>query len=236
VIPLRDENPTRTMPIVVIALIIINCVVFFVDQGGARGHVGALAGLAMTPSEIVTGQDVGSPTIHPMWLTLFTSMFMHANLVHIGGNMLYLWIFGNNIEDTLGHLRFLVFYFAGGCIAGLAHILGSISNPIMANTPTVGASGAIAAVLGAYLILFPGARVICLVPFGFLYVTAVPAVVVLALWFLIQILNVGAASGSHVAYWAHFGGFVAGVALILLMRGRGLMRRRRRDMYYPRYE
>ena len=239
VIPLRDENPTRTVPYVTVILIIINVLVFLMDRVGAHGHMGALAGLAMVPREVVTGQDLPPFGPHPVWLTVFTSMFMHANLLHIGGNMLYLWIFGNNIEDTVGRFMFVVFYAAGGVAAAAAHILSTAANPAMAAVPTVGASGAIAAVLGAYLILFPTARIICLVTLGYLLTTtAVPAMIVLVLWIVLQVISVsvigGTGAGGGVAYWAHIGGFIAGVILIYLMGGKRLLRRRRGNGYYRR--
>jgi membrane associated rhomboid family serine protease len=249
VIPLRDENPTRGTPVVVIALIIINTLVFLIDQLGG-GHRGALAGLAMVPQNIINafqGQppvpDYIYPSLHPVWLTIFTSMFMHANLLHIGGNMLCLWIFGNNIEDAVGHFKFIMFYLVGGLAAALAHILSALasSNPQAALIPTIGASGAIAAVLGAYLVLFPTARVICLIPLGcFMTTAAVPAVIVLLLWILSQIVSVGAiggrgVAGGGIAYWAHIGGFVAGMVLILLMGGKRILRRPPPEQYYSRF-
>lgn len=251
-IPLRDENPTRGTPVVVVALIIINVLVFLVDRlGGGIGHQGALAGLAMVPQNIINavqGQppipDYVYPSLHPVWLTVFTSMFMHANLLHIGGNMLYLWIFGNNIEDTVGHFKFIMFYFLGGLVAALAHIVSALvsGNPQVALIPTIGASGAIAAVLGAYLVMFPKTRVICLIPLGFFMTTAaIPAVAVLLLWILLQLVNVSmiggkSLGGGGVAYWAHIGGFVAGMVLILLMGGRRLLRRPPPpEQYYPRF-
>jgi membrane associated rhomboid family serine protease len=238
-IPLRDENPTRITPVVVIGLIALNVIVFAIDSLGARDHTGALAQLALVPANIINvfhGESTIAPAIHPVWLTIFTSMFMHANLLHIGGNMLYLWIFGNNIEDTLGHVKFLFFYLAGGAASAFAHILSTAGDPRMAAVPTVGASGAIAAVLGAYLILFPSARVVCLVTFGYFITTArVPAVVVLLLWIGMQFISVsiggyGAASGG-VAYWAHIGGFVTGILLILLLAGRRRSGRSDRNPY-----
>jgi membrane associated rhomboid family serine protease len=156
-------------------------------------------------------------------------MFLHGGLIHIGGNMLYLWIFGNNIEDVLGHIKFIFFYFTGGAIAAGAHIL---SNPA-SQVPTIGASGAIAAVLGAYMVLYPTRRVICLVLLGFFFTTiAVPAVVVLGLWVFLQFINAAVTGGGMtpgvggVAYWAHIGGFAAGVVGILLLGGQRLVRQR----------
>ncbi|MDO8589526.1 MAG: rhomboid family intramembrane serine protease [Armatimonadota bacterium] len=243
-IPLRDENPTRTTPVIVIALIIANVLMFLIDRLGAHGPVGALYEFRMVPQNIINevrGVGPVAPTLQPVWLTIFTSMFMHANLLHIGGNMLYLWIFGNNIEDRVGHVKFVLFYLAGGFAAAAAHILSTAGNPFLAKLPTVGASGAVAAVLGAYLVLFPTARIICLVILGFLITTvAVPAIVVLLIWIALQIVSVsvvggpGAMSGG-VAYWAHIGGFFAGVIMIYLLGGKRLLGGRRRYTGYPEW-
>jgi membrane associated rhomboid family serine protease len=227
-IPLRDDNPTRTTPTVVIVVIALNVLVFAIDSLGAHDHMGALMQLRLVPQNIINmlhGAPPVAPALHPVWLTILTSMFMHANLWHIGGNMLYLWVFGNNVEDRLGHVKFLFFYLTGGAAAAFTHILSTAGNPVMAAAPTVGASGAIAAVLGAYLVLFPSARVVCLVPLGcFITTVRVPAVVVLLLWIGMQFVSVGfggygAASGG-VAYWAHIGGFASGILLILILADR----------------
>jgi membrane associated rhomboid family serine protease len=225
-IPLRDDNPTRTTPYVVFGLIAVNIIIFLIDMLGTHDHTGGLMQLRMVPLNIINGlhgAPAVAPALHPVWLTIFTSMFMHANLLHIGGNMLYLWIFGNNIEDTLGHVGFLLFYLAGGFVAAVAHILSTAGDPRLAAAPTVGASGAIAAVLGAYLILFPQARVVCLIMLGYFITTArVPAIIVLLLWIGMQFISVSFIGGygtgsSGVAYWAHIGGFVAGILMILIL-------------------
>lgn len=179
-------------------------------------NFGQIVGFAKTPG---VGLD-------PQWLTIFTSMFMHGSIMHLGGNMLYLWIFGNNIEDVLGHAKFFVFYIVCGVLAALAHIAFSLGSPI----PTVGASGAIAGVLGAYLLLFPNARIRTLV-FIFFFVTFVeiPALIVLGFWFVLQLTGVLGPSmpGGGIAYWAHVGGFVAGMLIIHIAGGKTLLRRRR---------
>lgn len=244
-IPLSDNNPTRTIPYVTYALIAINIVVYLIDRIGASGPLGNLWNFSMIPHAVMSNKSVIVPLGHnsagqtvvtafqglsPQWLTIFTSMFMHGSIAHIAGNMLYLWIFGNNIEDTLGHFTFLIFYLAAGFFAAMAHILsdpGSVA-------PTVGASGAIAGVLGAYWYLFPKAKVKTLV-FMFIIWTfiEIPAVIVLGFWFLSQIFNILGSSGhmgGGVAYWAHFGGFIAGIVLVLLMGGRKLIRQRRRNV------
>jgi membrane associated rhomboid family serine protease len=161
-------------------------------------------------------------------------MFLHSGFLHIGGNMLYLWIFGNNIEEVLGHVKFALFYLLGGAAAAAAHIL---SNPL-SQVPTVGASGAIAAVLGAYIVLYPSSRIITLVFLGFLVTTvAIPAIIVLGIWILMQLTGVTGGStpgGGGVAYWAHIGGFAFGIIGILLLGGRRLIRRNSSTYYRGR--
>ena len=204
VIPLRDENPTRIAPFVVYALVALNILVYLYNGPLVPGGRNPLAGYELTPAELFTGRDYGPPTPIPAMLTIFTSMFMHANLLHIGGNMLYLWVFGNNIEDVLGHWRFLVFYLAAGVGAALAQVFMALTSTI----PMVGASGAIAGVLGAYIILFPRARVTTFIPP--FYTVELPASLVLGFWIAIQVINtlllssVGPRGG--VAYAAHLGG------------------------------
>lgn len=248
-IPISDDNPTRTTPYVVYALIILNVFVYLINNVGA-GPFGRLWNFSMIPYSVIHdmrvipiinqfGQIAGFQKDmaigpHPQWITIFTSMFMHGGLFHIGGNMLFLWVFGNNIEDVLGHAKFLLFYTACGVLAAFAHIASNPNSMI----PTVGASGAIAGMLGAYLLLYPQARVNTLVFLGF-FVTHVeiPAIFVLGVWFLTQLTGVagsGGTIGGGVAYWAHIGGFVAGLVIIYLMGGRGLAQRRR--SYLERYD
>ena len=178
--------------------------------------------ICLIPNEVTSFSSLDSI------FDIFTSMFMHAGLAHIGGNMLYLWIFGDNVEDRLGSGKYLFFYILGGVIASAAHIL---TNPT-SRIPTVGASGAIAAVLGAYLVLFPSQKVLTLIPFGFwLRMTMVPAFVVLGLWFLLQffsgVLSLGGPDVGGVAFWAHIGGFISGVIFGLLFK--------KPDRNYPVY-
>ena len=228
-IPLRDENPTSTIPYVVYALIIINAIVFIYNGTLDPRVYNPLAGLELVPAELTTGRDVGPPTLVSPWVTIFTSMFMHANLLHIGGNLLYLWIFGNNIEDVLGHVKFLLFYLAAGGAAALAQVVVAPYSQI----PMVGASGAIAGVLGAYLLLFPRARIITLLfLFVFIQVVALPASVVLGFWIALQVINSlvfasGTTPGGGVAYAAHIGGFIAGAVMIYILGGRRLIGNRR---------
>jgi membrane associated rhomboid family serine protease len=188
-------------------------------------------GWAAVPYEITNNEDLARtvtvsvgdqraaiqlyPSPAPIYLTLLSSMFMHGSLIHIGGNMLYLWIFGDQIEDFLGHVKFLVFYLLCGLAASLAHVLFNADSMI----PTLGASGAIAGVLGAYLVKYPRNNVRVLM---FRVITTVPAIVVLGLWIVLQVVSqwMDAAGAGGVAYLAHIGGFVAGVALIFLMAGK----------------
>ena len=239
-IPLRDENPTRTTPYVTFVLIAANVAAFIWQLGAiASGSREGMLAYALVPHDIATGVDLiypGGP--HPVLLTVFTSMFMHANLLHIAGNMLYLWIFGNNIEDVLGHFRFLFFYL----VCGAAAAMGQIIVDPMSRIPMMGASGAIAGVLGAYMMLFPTANIITLVFIGWYVTTAeIPAIITLGIWFLMQIISLSYMRGMEphaqggIAYAAHIGGFVAGVALIFILGGRKLSRQRRRIVPIRRY-
>jgi membrane associated rhomboid family serine protease len=214
-IPLKDENPTHSFPIVTYGLIAVNILVFLWQISLGPAGEALLMQMALIPAEVTQGLSLKGAQ------TFLTSIFMHAGLAHLLGNMLYLWIFGDNVEDTLGHLRYLLFYLAGGFVASLTHIFLYPTSTI----PTVGASGAIAAVLGAYLLLFPHRRVVTLIPLGFfLQIARLPAVIVLGGWFLLQLfegtLALGMAELGGVAFWAHIGGFVFGMLLGPLLRRR----------------
>lgn len=218
-IPLRDANPSRHAPLVTVALIGVNCLAFFYELTlGEQGLERLVFTLGMIPSRVTafpTQPDIG---IGDAFLPLLTSMFLHGGWLHLIGNMWFLWIFGDNIEDRLGRLRFLLFYLLCGLGAGLAHTAFNLGS----NIPTIGASGAVAGVLGGYLLLFPGARVLTLVPIGFVFLLELPAYLILVYWFVIQIfsgaislgLNRGEVGG--VAWWAHVGGFVIGLVLVKL--------------------
>lgn len=218
-IPLRDENPSYSTPYVNYILILINILVFIFQAMLGSSQNSFVNQYALIPAQFangITAEDI---------LHIFTSMFMHAGLAHIGGNMLYLWIFGDNVEDAMGHGRYLFFYLFGGVIASLTHVL---TNP-GSQLPTVGASGAIAAVLGAYLVLYPQSRVTTLIFFFyFIRLAAIPAVIVLGLWFVLQlfegVLALGAAQVGGVAFWAHIGGFVTGLLLAKLLARRATPR------------
>jgi len=214
-IPLKDENPTVRPPIVTVSLVALNTIVFFYQVFSPQGLNYFVLKMGAIPFEISHFQTVpGFPIarISP-FLALFVSMFLHGSLFHLGGNMLYLWIFGNNIEDYLGHIRFFLFYLLCGLSAGLTHVA---FNP-RSTVPMIGASGAIAGVLGAYFILYPGARVLTFVfLFVFIRVVPIPAAFILGLWFIAQILNLGI--GGGVAWFAHIGGFLVGIGLVKIFR------------------
>ena len=221
-IPIRDENPTHSVPIITYLLIAFNIIFFVFQTMLGSSNEQFLYQFALIPADVTTTLSLGSI------FNIFTSMFMHAGFVHLGGNMLYLWIFGDNVEDRMGSGRYLFFYIFGGTIASLAHIISAPGSQI----PTVGASGAIAAVLGAYLVLFPKQKVLTLIPLGFwLRMTMLPASIVLGGWFLFQLLQVMLSLGDPtiggVAFWAHIGGFVSGVLLGQLFK--------RPEEEYPAY-
>lgn len=220
-IPLRDENPSGTPPIVTIAFIVL-CVLVFLWQlsFGAEGGQRIVYALGVVPA-VLLGQGQLPPDLSLVspWMTIFTSMFMHGGWMHLIGNMLYLWIFGDNVEDAMGHGRFVAFYLLCGAAAVFAQALPEPSSTV----PMVGASGAISGVLGAYLLLYPHARVLVVIPFGFyLHPMRIPAGLVLVLWFGLQLLsNLMAQPGQGgVAFRAHIGGFIAGMILIPVFKQR----------------
>jgi rhomboid family protein len=226
VIPLRDANPTRRVAVVTIAFIVACFVAFAYElsllASGADALDAFIGRWGVVPAALTHAWDKGR-FLSTETATLFTSQFLHGGWLHILGNMLYLWIFGNNVEDRLGRLRFVAFYLGGGAIAALAQIAIAPESDV----PTIGASGAIAAVLGAYLVLYPRARITSLVFLGFFYqLIDVPALVVLAFWFVLQLidgiasLGVTGATGG-VAFFAHIGGFLFGVAVGVLVRALG---------------
>lgn len=231
-LPLKDINPTRRRPIATYFLIAANVAVFIYQLSlGARLDAMFVASYGATPYEIthltdlvgqVTAgsQIVHYPGPHPIFLTLFTSMFLHGGFAHIAGNMLFLWIFGNNVESILGSFRYIVFYLLSGLAAHALHIASNPSSTI----PTIGASGAISGILGAYLIAFPRARILTLVFLGFfIRMAVVPAFVIIIYWFVVQfvlaLLSLGG-EGGGVAWFVHVGGFLAGIALIYAMAGK----------------
>jgi membrane associated rhomboid family serine protease len=232
--PLKDDVPGGTTPFVTIGLIALNVLVYLYQlslgiEGSRPGEAAQelILEFGLTPCRL-TGYCVDpSAGLPSAWLTILTSMFLHGGLFHVGGNMLYLWIFGDNVEDTLGHGRFLLFYLLSGVAAALAQTAVVPGSEI----PMVGASGAVSGVLGAYLLLFPHARVLTLLIFGFFFrMVHIPAIIVLGFWIVVQFVNGlltvtasavrGEAAGAGVAWFAHVGGFVAGMALLYVLRPR----------------
>jgi rhomboid family protein len=238
-IPIHDENPTRSFSVLTIALIAANVLVFLTEPSLGMGNSPQLLQFlyrwGLVPWEITHHQPITEAALRSggitaqcggacipgksIYLSVVTSMFLHGGILHIAGNMLFMWVFGNNIEDTVGKFWFVLFYLATGVAAAFAHVLVNPESVL----PTVGASGAIAGLLGAYIVLFPRARVLSIVPI-FFYITTVrlPAIVVLGIWFVSQFLiSTGQQAGGGVAWMAHVGGFVAGAVLILPFRLRG---------------
>ena len=221
-IPLKDENPSRTVPITNAFLILVNVSVFvyqyFLIPGGASP---LFLQLGCIPYEFANFVDIDPPALIPIPLTIITAMFMHGGWIHLLSNLLFLWIFGDNIEDRLGHLKYLFFYMTCGTIASLLHIMTNLNSQI----PSIGASGAIAGVMGAYMYLFPKARIRTLVIwFVFIQVVRIPALIMLGYWILIQVLSGFAEFGTQteggIAWFAHIGGFVTGFFMIIMMKKR----------------
>jgi membrane associated rhomboid family serine protease len=247
VLPLRDNIPTRKTPVVTIAIIVANVVAYFFWQRGGITlgspnnvhylqnlsdygaipyeftHPGDHCEIVTTAGQVVCEPQVRVPPQPPTWLTAFTAMFMHGGLLHLGGNMLFLWIFGNNVEDSMGHVKFVIFYLLGGIAALALQIAVGPSSEV----PTLGASGAIAAVLGAYLVLYPHARIVTVIFIVFFFtILELPALLVLGVWFLQQALfgyfdlaNPGGGGGG-VAYFAHIGGFLFGLLAVRVLAKR----------------
>lgn len=218
-IPYKDDNPTSSFPFVTIGLIALNIAVYIWQAGSPKGGQEIAFSFGAIPYNLFTHRMI--QPLHPV-LTIFSAMFLHGGLLHLGGNMLYLWIFGNNIEDRMGPLRFLVFYLLSGVVAAYAHAAVEPASRI----PMIGASGAVSGILGAYLLLFPHARVYTILFFGFFWqIVRVPALIVIGFWAIIQIVNGVLAKGllSHggIAWFAHIGGFLFGLITVRLwIRGR----------------
>jgi len=216
VLPLKDDLPTRTFPLVTLGLIAANIYVFIQELSlGARIEAMFFT-FGAIPFELMHGVELGKDSV-PILATLFTSMFIHGGFFHVGGNMLYLWIFGNNIEDAMGHGRFIFFYLICGVIAAYSHAFFDTNSKI----PMVGASGAVSGVLGAYILLFPQARVLTVIPLGIFFpIVKIRAFYVLGFWFLAQSANAFFGAKGGIAWFAHVGGFVAGMLLIFFFRKR----------------
>jgi len=219
VIPLRDDNPSSAPPITTVSIVVACALVFLWQLSLGGGGQRAVFALGAIPAVLLHRAELPPElSVIPPMLTAFTSMFLHGGWMHIIGNMLYLWIFGDNVEDSMGHVRFIVFYLICGLVAVAAQALPDPSSEI----PMIGASGAISGVLGAYLLLFPQARVLVLIPLGFIMQTVrLPAGIVLALWFGLQLLSNATQQGAGgVAFRAHIGGFIAGMVLIPFFKQR----------------
>jgi len=219
-IPLRDDNPTTLRPLVTIGLIVCCIAVFIWQLSLGPAIQRAILTFGVIPANL-TGAHSPADLPFPPILTVISSMFLHGGMGHLIGNMLYLWIFGNNVEDVMGHFRFLVFYLLCGTVAVVVQTFPAPDSTI----PMIGASGAISGVLGAYLLLYPHARVLVLIPLGFFSrIVALPAMAVLGFWFLIQIISVLTSDPGQagVAFGAHAGGFVAGILLIPLFKHRSV--------------
>lgn len=227
-IPLKDDLPTRTTPVVTIGLIAVNIVVFFYEISLGPSAEEFIFAFGAIPANLVRGLEGGAPSIVAA-SSVLTSMFLHGGLMHVAGNMLYLWIFGNNIEDVMGHVRFIFFYLICGVLAAYSHALTEPGSRV----PMIGASGAVSGVLGAYLLLFPHAKVLTLVPIGFfIQIIRIPAVLVLGIWFLVQTVSGLFSRGQvgGIAWFAHIGGFLAGMALIYPFKKK--QRKRRQEGWF----
>ena len=246
--PYKDENPTELTPVVTLGIIAVNAMVWLLVQGlGADEPLArSVCQLGLIPGEVLRTVPPGTsvplgPGVHcvltaePHWSTVLTSMFMHGGWFHIIGNMWFLWVFGNNIEDSMGHARFVVFYLLCGVAAAAAQMVVAPRSVV----PMVGASGAISGVMGAYTLLYPRVRVHTLVTLGFFVTTVtLPAYVMLGYWFVLQLLMgaVGALSPTEggVAVWAHVGGFLTGLLLVKLFANPEFLERRRAGVFLPR--
>ncbi|HEX9017389.1 MAG TPA: rhomboid family intramembrane serine protease [Chloroflexota bacterium] len=222
-IPISDSVGVRRLfPIVNILLIVANVLVFLFELSLGDGLDQFMTDYGVVPAAIAAGHPLSQTAPSPIYLTLITSQFLHGGFLHIAGNMVFLWVFGDNIEDRLGHLPYLAFYLASGVIAGLAQVIVDPSSTV----PGVGASGAIAGVLAGYLVLFPTASVRTLLFIGpFITVTRIAAFLLIGFWFVLQLIsgvleiaNTAASQNGGVAFWAHIGGFAFGLVVMLLLR------------------
>ncbi|MGI9228798.1 MAG: rhomboid family intramembrane serine protease [Gammaproteobacteria bacterium] len=214
-IPLHDDNPTHIFPLLTIAFIVACVLAFFWQASvGPQGNEMIIYALGVIPAVLL--DKVALPpelAVLPPVATIFTSMFLHGGFMHLAGNMLYLWIFGNNVEDAMGHRRFVIFYL----ICGVVAVFGQVAQNPDSQIPMIGASGAISGVLGAYLLLYPHARVLVLIPLGFfMQMVRIPASWVLIFWFVWQLISsaMDSGEGGGVAWFAHIGGFIAGMVLV----------------------
>jgi membrane associated rhomboid family serine protease len=219
-IPLRDSARSRTFPVVNLTIIILNLVIYFKEVTVEPYRLNQIFyTYGLIPADVLNTIFTGAP-LTPVLINFITATFIHGGWVHVIGNMLFLWVFGDNVEDRLGHFKYLLFYLLAGIAGGVVHV---ITNPA-STIPVVGASGAVAGVLGAYIIAFPRSRILALVPIIIIFtLMEIPAVIFIALWFFIQLFNGVASLGgaaNPVAWWAHVGGFLMGMLLIKMMAPR----------------
>jgi len=217
-IPLRDRNPRSTTPIFTVGLIVANVLIFLYQLSlGPRAGDLLVFTYGMVPARLELAFTTPDVTLGQAFFPFLSSMFLHSGWLHLLGNMWFLWVFGDNVEDRLGHLKYLLFYLLAGLGAGFTHVIFNLNSTV----PALGASGAISGVLGAYLILFPRSRVLTLIPLFIIFFTVeLPAAIILGYWFLIQTVSglgsLGAGAAGGVAWWAHIGGFVLGMAMVKL--------------------
>jgi membrane associated rhomboid family serine protease len=221
-LPIRDDTPSRTFPLVTFLLILANGLIWLweLSLGGGVALNHFYYQFGFVPGVLTGAYEAPSWAVAPYFLTALTSMFIHGSWSHILGNMLFLWIFGNNIEDHLGHSKYLLFYLVGGVAAAMVHLLFGPSSEV----PTIGASGAIAAVMGAYFFLYPRAKVQTLVFFIFITTVRLPAWIFLGIWFVMQLFEGTFGAAQGVAVWAHVGGFLFGVLIAWITSRRGRIR------------
>jgi membrane associated rhomboid family serine protease len=219
-LPLWDDLPTKKFPLITVAIIVLNAIVYLYEASLGEKFTQFIYAMGLIPFEITHHTDLLPTGPSIIYLTIFTSMFMHGSIIHLLGNMLFLWIFGNNVEEYLGRVNFIIFYLVCGLSAAFTQIFFNPNSTM----PMVGASGAIAGVLGAYLLLYPRARVTTLIIFGFfIRLIKIPAVVVLSFWIIYQFLygisSLAVKTGEGgVAWFAHIGGFIGGIILIKLFK------------------
>jgi len=216
-IPIRDRNPSGTFPFVTVSIIALNIMVFLFELSMGQGLDSFLFQFGVVPIKVYYSTDIPDSNIINTYFPFLSFMFLHGGFVHLIGNMWYLWIFGDNVEDRLGRVKFIIFYLICGIGSAIVHVYFNSQSEV----PCVGASGAIAGVLGAYMVTFPRARVLVLIPLFIVWQTIeLPAIIVLGFWFLIQFFSgtasISSTHGGGVAWWAHIGGFVLGVILIKL--------------------
>jgi membrane associated rhomboid family serine protease len=231
-LPYKDDNPTSTFPFVTLSLIALNVLVYVYEVSLGPGIELFTLHNGLIPLEITERSDLPPLGSHPIIFNFITSLFIHGGLLHLIGNMLFLWIFGDNIEDALGHLKFLLFYLFCGVFAGFTHIFFNFDSPF----PAIGASGAISGVLGAYLVLFPNAKVRTLfIFFLFIRILRFPAISYIGLWILMQflfgVLSMGSRHSTGVAWFAHIGGFIAGIFFICLFSTKKQRLNKKRYVY-----